>query len=319
MTFIHEDHEFMHLVQIVARATGIAAALIEKDYWVTHTLWALHQTGLSIWFKGGTSLSKGFGLIHRFSEDLDLMVERGTVSSLPNVASWTSANKGPVAKRREFYNALTNSLIIPGARVEQDVGRFNKQARGADYLVHYPGALLAELASPMSPFVRLEIGRARVVPHVAKSLSSFVHAHLESQRMLGEFGDNRPMSVRCVHPMVTLFEKLDAMARRYVRDEIEPDSFVRHYEDAAQIIRAISKLPEMEMSAAALAEDMLNQKEIASLPRPDEPALVMADTERRAAVSRAYAKVAPMYWGPRIRLEEACATIRAWLEEKKFT
>ena len=81
MIFVHQDGEFQQLVRIVARSTGIAAALIEKDYWVTHTLCALHQTGLDIWFKGGTSLSKGFGLIQRFSEDLDLRVERGTVTS----------------------------------------------------------------------------------------------------------------------------------------------------------------------------------------------------------------------------------------------
>lgn len=38
--------------------TKATLALIEKDYWVTHALWALHQTGLDIWCKGGTSLSK---------------------------------------------------------------------------------------------------------------------------------------------------------------------------------------------------------------------------------------------------------------------
>lgn len=36
--FIHEDPEFESLVQIVADRTGIAAALVEKDYWVTHTV-----------------------------------------------------------------------------------------------------------------------------------------------------------------------------------------------------------------------------------------------------------------------------------------
>lgn len=70
MSFVHEDPDFRELLGIVARDTGIAAALVEKDYWVTHTLWALHETGLELWFKGGTSLSKGFGLIQRFSEDL---------------------------------------------------------------------------------------------------------------------------------------------------------------------------------------------------------------------------------------------------------
>ena len=56
MRFVHEDREFENLLGIAARETKIAAALVEKDYWVTHTLWALHETGLDIWFKGGTSI-----------------------------------------------------------------------------------------------------------------------------------------------------------------------------------------------------------------------------------------------------------------------
>ncbi len=50
--------------------------------------------------------------------------------------------------------------------------------------------------------------------------------------MLSDYEENRPRFVRCVHPLMTLFEKLDAMARRYGHDEIEADSFVRHYEEA---------------------------------------------------------------------------------------
>ena len=313
MTFVHQDADFGKLVRIVARSKGIAAALIEKDYWVTHTLWAIHQTGLDIWFKGGTSLSKGFGLIQRFSEDLDVMVERGSVSDLPEVTNWTSTNKGPVAKRRAFYDTLAAVLVVPDVTVEQDTTRVDKQARGTDYLARYPGALLAELSPAMSPFVRLEVGRARVVPCVEKSLSSFVHAHLEKEGLLSNYKDNRPVGVRCVHPMVTLFEKLDAMARRYSRDDMEPDSFVRHYEDAAQIIRAHDQLPEMGMTAAALARDMLATKDIVSFPQPDEPALVLASPEKRTTINKAYARIAPMFWGPRIRLDEACDMIRNWL------
>ncbi|MBN1769732.1 MAG: nucleotidyl transferase AbiEii/AbiGii toxin family protein [Deltaproteobacteria bacterium] len=313
MIFIHQDREFQQLVRIVARSTGIAAALIEKDYWVTHTLWAIHRTGLDIWFKGGTSLSKGFGLVRRFSEDLDLMVERGKVTSLPVVTSWTSANKGPAAKRRAFYDALAAALIVPDVTVEQDRTRFDKQARGADYLARYPGALFTEFGPTMSPFVRLEIGRARVVPHVEKPLGSFVHAHLEQQDLLGDFEDNRPAGVRCVHPMVTLLEKLDAMSRRYGRDDLEPGSIVRHYEDAAQIIRAEDRLPAMEWTVLGLAHDMLAAKGIVALPSPDEPALVLAESDKRVAVENAYARIAPMFWGPRIPLDEACDTIRAWI------
>ena len=78
----------------------------------------------------------------------------------------------------------------------------------------------------MSPFVRLEVGRARVVPYLARGLGSFVHDQLSRQYLLADDVDNRPAAVRCVHPFVTRFEKLDAMARRYARDEMEADSFV---------------------------------------------------------------------------------------------
>jgi hypothetical protein len=69
------------------------------------------------------------------------------------------------------------------------------------------------------------------------------------------------------------------------------------------------------MTAAQLAKDMLDQKDIAALPSPGEPALLLADPAKRVAVDRAYAKIAPMFWGPRIALDEACTAIRAWLKQ----
>jgi len=319
MSFVHEDSQFEQLLAIVARDTGIAEALIEKDYWVTHTLWALHETGLDIWFKGGTSLSKGFGLIQRFSEDLDLMIQPGAVTSLPNVKSWTSTNKGPVAQRQAFYDALADALAVPSVRVERDRSRIDKRARGADYLGHYPGVRLAQLAPAMSPFVRLEVGHARVVPHVEAMLRSFVHDYLDAQGMLGDYKDNRPRVVRCVNPLVTLFEKLDAMARRYERDPIEADTFVRHYEDNAQIIRSVDKLPAIEMSIGELAQDMVAKKDLRAIRSPNDPALRLDDPDRHQAIERAYAKIAPMFWGPRIPLDEARATIRSWLRQQEWS
>jgi hypothetical protein len=145
-------------------------------------------------------------------------------------------------------------------------------------------------------------------------MSSFVHDYIAREGMLGRYDDNRPSALRCVHPLVTLFEKLDAMGRRYARVEMEPDTFVRHYEDAAQIMRAAGRLPETGMTAEELAKDMLDQNDIAALLSPNEAALTLADGEKRAEVERAYANIAPMFWGPRIPLDEACATIRGWLE-----
>ncbi|MEN9578407.1 MAG: hypothetical protein RJA70_1416 [Pseudomonadota bacterium] len=99
MSFVHDDPDFVQVLRLVSDETRIDPSLVEKDYWVTHCMWALHETGLELWFKGGTSLSKGYGVIQRFSEDLDLMVQHGTVTGLPSVANWTSVNKGPIAAR----------------------------------------------------------------------------------------------------------------------------------------------------------------------------------------------------------------------------
>ena len=65
MSFVHDDPEFGDLLRIVAGERRIAPGLVEKEYWVTHTLWALHDTSFDVCFKGGPSLSKGFGLIAR--------------------------------------------------------------------------------------------------------------------------------------------------------------------------------------------------------------------------------------------------------------
>jgi hypothetical protein len=58
VSFVHDDPDFPQLLAIAARETGVAAALVEKDYWVTHCRWALHETGLELWFKGGTSVDE---------------------------------------------------------------------------------------------------------------------------------------------------------------------------------------------------------------------------------------------------------------------
>jgi hypothetical protein len=313
MSFVHDDPELIQLLRLVERESGIDAALIEKDYWITHSLWALHRSGLQLWFKGGTSLSKGFGLIDRFSEDLDLMVERGAVSVLPEVKSWTSTNKGPVAERHAFYRGLADAVAIPGITLELDETRLDKTGRTAEYIGHYPGLQMHRLPGALSPFVRFEVGRARVVPLVVVPLSSFVHDYLERKGMLGGYIDNRAHAVRCVHPLVTLLEKLDAVARRYGREVVEADGFVRHYEDAARIVLALDRLPTLATSTHVLVEDMLAQRDIAKIPTPDDPSLTLGDHVKRAAVEHAYARIAPMYWGPRISLDDATAIVRKWV------
>ncbi len=233
MIFVHEDPELRELLRIVADHVGINQALVEKDYWVTHSLWALQVSGFEVWFKGGTSLSKGFGIIERFSEDLDLYLEPGEALDLPAVKSWKSMNKGPIARRQRFFEALESAIHVPQASLHRDRTLLDKRARTASYRAEYPGLFLQDLESTFRPFVLLEIGAARVTPCIPRNLSSFVHDWLAETRQLSEYAQNLPIGVKCVHPIVSLVEKLDAISRRYPRRPMDPASFIRHYEDAA--------------------------------------------------------------------------------------
>ncbi len=314
MSFVHEAPDFEDLLQIVADERRLSRGLIEKDYWVTHTLWALHSAGFDVWFKGGTSLSKGFGLIQRFSEDLDLKIEPGAVTALPKVSSWKSGGTKAIAERRTYFEKLADLLPVPGAQVALDPDTTDKTWRGANIRVTYPGRHLADVKGVMTPFVLLEVGSARVTPFVACDLTSFAHEKLEARGQLGAFDDNRPKDVRCVHPLVTLLEKLDALHRRFPNEEAEPATFVRHYEDAAHVIDAAKKLPPLPDHAdvRGLANEMLAQKQTAALPTSTDPCLAPDDGARWKAIRGAHAAINQMFWGPRIALDDACVTIREW-------
>lgn len=71
--YLHEDKEtFKEIIEQVSDDTGRTAIVIEKDYYVTMILRLLSQKLSNVVFKGGTSLSKGFKAINRFSEDIDI-------------------------------------------------------------------------------------------------------------------------------------------------------------------------------------------------------------------------------------------------------
>jgi len=72
--FLHERRDFDQLLALVADERGLDLMLVEKDYWIMHCLRGLQAQGFRFELKGGTSLSKGFGIIHRFSEDIDIRI-----------------------------------------------------------------------------------------------------------------------------------------------------------------------------------------------------------------------------------------------------
>lgn len=316
MKFVHDDPQFSDLLRVVADRRRLALALVEKDYWVTHVLWALLEQGLDVWFKGGTSLSKGFGLIERFSEDLDLKVEPGRQQAMPRIGSWKSEGSKATSERRTSFQWLAANMQVPGMTVQLDAERAEAQAwRTAEIRALYPAMHTATLPAGMRPYVLLEVGSARVVPFVARDLTSFVHEQLAATGLATEYADNRPRAVRCVHPAVTLLEKLDALRRRAPRGNLEPATYVRHYEDAARVAQAfgaLAPLPGHE-GVRALAREMANQRQIDGVPEPEDSAFDASRLGHRDSIRAAYQAIGPMYWGPRLTLDEACAAIRAWV------
>src|SRR5271170_7805584 len=68
--------EFKDLIEATAQHLNLRPVFVEKDYWVTYVLenLATSEHRDKVIFKGGTSLSKAYGFIERFSEDIDLAI-----------------------------------------------------------------------------------------------------------------------------------------------------------------------------------------------------------------------------------------------------
>jgi len=68
--------QFRDAIQVTAQRMNIQPEFIEKDYWLTYALYLIfqHDIGNETVFKGGTALSKCYGIIERFSEDIDLVI-----------------------------------------------------------------------------------------------------------------------------------------------------------------------------------------------------------------------------------------------------
>ncbi len=81
MSYLFKNPDFSDLVSQASRQLKIPADFVEKDYWVTYVLYRLVKAGVDDFvFKGGTSLSKGWNLIDRFSEDIDLLFVPSSIS-----------------------------------------------------------------------------------------------------------------------------------------------------------------------------------------------------------------------------------------------
>jgi hypothetical protein len=168
--YLHNHPQFADLMRIVAQEKGIDPALIEKDYWIMHCLYGLQQLGLSFALKGGTSLSRGFQIIDRFSEDIDIRIEP------PNghdVKTGPNHLKAPhIKSRRDFYDWLARSIKIDGiVKVERDTAFDNDDLFSAGIRLDYKS--IANPVEDLRAGVLLEAGFANVTPNVPKDIGSW--------------------------------------------------------------------------------------------------------------------------------------------------
>lgn len=187
--FLHNHPQFADLIRIVAAEQGIDPGLVEKDYWIMHCLYGLQQLGLTFELKGGTSLSKGFQIIHRFSEDIGIRIE-------PPVAMDVKVGKNQtkpahVKSRADFYDWLTKKIVIDGiTSVARDTSVDNKDMFSAGIRLHYKNLMTP--VKDLRERVLLEAGFARVTPNEPKDISSWAYDYAADKV---EITDNRAKAV----------------------------------------------------------------------------------------------------------------------------
>jgi len=119
---------FMQLILRASETLGIEAGIIEKDYYVTVFLGKIQEKQPDIIFKGGTSLSKCYRLINRFSEDLDLSVSyddrltqarrrqlKANILAVIDELGLTLQNPEEIRSRRDFNRYIIGYPVSAGA------------------------------------------------------------------------------------------------------------------------------------------------------------------------------------------------------------
>jgi nucleotidyltransferase AbiEii toxin of type IV toxin-antitoxin system len=308
---LHGTSDFGDLIRVVAAKRNLTPGMVEKDYWVVESLKAIQNLGWQIYFKGGTSLSKGFGIIKRFSEDLDLKIEPIGDWCLPENHNWKGQGKQSVRDRELHFTRMEREMRIHNCRIHQEAR--DSRWRSISLRVEYPMAVENPLA-PMSEGVLLEIGCAKVHPWQLKPISSWAADFARGQNHPLGGSDLDPVEVRCLLPEVTLLEKIDAICRRYSGSR-DAAAFVRHYEDAAAIVIFLNGSKDASLNAVSrLYEEMVDAADIQRL-SPKSPGLQLADPIRNKELEIAWRAAEELHWGQRIPLTKCAAIVSQFMRE----
>jgi hypothetical protein len=231
LDFIHNDPEFKELLSIVSSKKGIDITLVEKDYWIMHALYSLQKQGNKFELKGGTSLSKGYGLIHRFSEDIDIHIRTNFGLYIEGKEDKPQVK----AARKEFYDVFAKSLSINGIiEIVRDHEFDDKEKfRSGGIRLYYES--YTPTLEGLKDGILLEAGFDTVTPNSPIDISSWIWEHLVSIGAHINYINNTATGVPCYHPGYTLVEKLQTIVRKYrnreTRGASDDKNFMRQYYD----------------------------------------------------------------------------------------
>jgi hypothetical protein len=306
MRLLHEEPDFADLLGVTGRNLGIDPSLVEKDYWIMHALWGLQQLGRRFELKGGTSLSKGYGIIDRFSEDIDIRIE--PPADLPVGLNHDKAKHAEA--RRAFYDDLAQTIIIPGfGKVERDTAFDDARYRSGGVRLLYESAF--PLPVGIKQGVLLEAGFDQVAPNRPRDISSWAYdgAVLSG---LADIIDNRALSVPCYEPGYTLVEKLQTISTKHRQHQATakvPQNFIRHYYDVYCL------LADLDVQAFIGSDDYVAHK-ARRFPAADDKdisrndAFALPDPGVRQDYAAAYASTAALYFRGQPPFDELLARIR---------
>ena len=313
--FIHNDPEFKELLNIVSVKKEIDMTLVEKDYWIMHALYSLQQQGIEFELKGGTSLSKGYGLIHRFSEDIDIHIRTNFGLQIEGKEDKSHVK----AARKVFYDVLANSISINGIldiKRDHDFDDTDKYRSGGIRLYY---ASHTPTLEGLKEGVLLEVGFDTITPNTPLDVSSWIWEHLVSMNIQTQYIDNTAKAVLCYHPGYTLIEKLQTIIRKYRNlnspEDYNRNNFMRQYYDVYCLlgnedIIAFTKTPDYEKHKLARIKGTDK-----TIPIAKHPALLIEDAEIRESFKTRYKATSKLYYNGQPEFDDVLARIATHLPQ----
>ena len=260
---IPEDSQ-RQAINTVALKTGLPPSSIEKDWWVTQVLKALHALPYAehIAFKGGTSLSKCWNLIARFSEDVDIALSREFLGFSGELSKTQISDKLRRAAcsfvREKMQHDVRNALLELGIRAEA----FSVEVVITPITTTDPEVITITYHSlyDVSPYikntVKIEIsGRSMVEPIEKKAICAAIDAHFPKTPFV-----EKPFEVNAVIPERTFLEKVFLLHEEFKKDVVRVERMSRHIYDLAMMMNSKEQIADRAIHNEALYRAVLEHR-----------------------------------------------------------